>query len=125
EQGAAVIEAWQAYREALRGVRVLDPACGAGAFLVAAYDVLRREHERVEGVLTGLRGRQGEPLEAGKRALGSLFGVDRSAVSVVIARRSLWLEAAPHGRDLPRLDGNVRQGDSIVGDPELSPVAFD
>src|SRR6185437_4250097 len=51
--------------------------------------------------------------------------VDRSAVSVEIARRSLWLEAAPHGRDLPRLDGNVRHGDSIVGDPELSPVAFD
>ena len=38
---------WEGYQEVLRNIKVLDPACGSGAFLVAAFDYLHGEYERV------------------------------------------------------------------------------
>ncbi len=65
EQVAASIKAGEAYRDELKRFRVLDPACGSGAFLVAAYDALGREYERVTGELAELSGGQ----RAGPRAV--------------------------------------------------------
>jgi type II restriction/modification system DNA methylase subunit YeeA len=39
---------WEAYRDVLLKTRVIDPACGSGAFLIAAFDYLNREYERVK-----------------------------------------------------------------------------
>jgi SAM-dependent methyltransferase len=122
---AASIEAWVAYRGALEQVRVLDPACGAGAFLIAAYEALGREYERVAGELAELRGGQIERFDVEETVLGkNLFGVDLSAESVEITRLSLWLEAAQHGRWPADLESNVVQGDSLARDPELSPARW-
>jgi hypothetical protein len=38
---------WSACREALRQVKVCDPACGSGAFLVQAYDLLEEHYLRL------------------------------------------------------------------------------
>jgi hypothetical protein len=38
----AEIEFWEQWQNELRSIRVLDPACGSGAFLVAAFDALCR-----------------------------------------------------------------------------------
>jgi len=44
----AEIEFWERYRdEVLVKTRVIDPACGSGAFLIAAFDYLNNEYERV------------------------------------------------------------------------------
>jgi Eco57I restriction-modification methylase len=124
EQTAAFIEAWQAYREALKRLRVLDPACGSGAFLVAAYDALGREHARVAGELADLRGGQLDLFDLDRTVLDdNLFGVDVSSESVEITKLSLWLETAQHGRRLTDLDRNVKRGDSIVTEPD--PGGFD
>src|SRR5207253_2052188 len=47
KQKAAWIQVWETYRDALKEIRVLDPACGSGAFLIAAFDYLLAEYERV------------------------------------------------------------------------------
>jgi type I restriction-modification system DNA methylase subunit len=126
EQIAASIEAWEAYRDAVQQVRVLDPACGAGAFLIASHDALGREYRRALGELADLRGGQVELFDLERALLDdNLFGVDRSRESVEIAKLSLWLEAARHGRRLTHLDGNITCGDSLVGDPRRSAAAFD
>jgi type I restriction-modification system DNA methylase subunit len=125
-QTAASIQAWEAYREELKGIRVLDPACGSGAFLVAAYDVLGREYERVNAELAELRGGQVELFDLDKTVLNNnLFGVDLNPESVEITQLSLWLKTAQYGRRLTYLDCNIKCGDSIVKDPDLSRFAFD
>ena len=51
----AEIKFWQTYRdEVLLKTRVIDPACGSGAFLIAAFDYLNRQYERVNEALAAL-----------------------------------------------------------------------
>ena len=38
---------WRDYAAILRALRIVDPACGSGAFLVAAFDLLAAEYRRV------------------------------------------------------------------------------
>jgi type II restriction/modification system DNA methylase subunit YeeA len=41
------IKGYQAYQQILQNIKVLDPACGSGAFLVRVFDVLLEENKRV------------------------------------------------------------------------------
>ena len=84
-----------------RPLRVLDPACGAGAFLLGAYRRL------VHG-------------ESGARRVQLLrecvYGVDIDARAVEVARLSLLLEALTVGevpRALPDLERTIRRGDAL------------
>ncbi|MEO7328813.1 MAG: N-6 DNA methylase, partial [Minicystis sp.] len=122
----AWIETWEAYREELKTIRVLDPACGSGAFLVAAFDALAREYERVNAALAELREGQIGLFDLTKTVLNNnLFGVDLNSESVEITRLSLWLKTAERGKKLAYLDSNIKWGDSIIKDPDISLVAFD
>jgi type I restriction-modification system DNA methylase subunit len=126
EQKQAWIETWEAYREELKTIRVLDPACGSGAFLVAAFDALGREYERVNAALAELREGQIGLFDLTRTVLNNnLFGVDLNSESVEITRLSLWLKTAERGKRLTYLDSNIKWGDSIVKDPDISRVAFD
>ncbi len=102
----------------LRGLTVLDPAAGSGAFLLGALDEL-----------VGLRRAAGEgPTLAVKRDVlaRSLFGVDLTPTAVRLTELRLWLAlvAEEDGADmtqiapLPNLDGHVLQGDALL-DPVM------
>jgi len=97
-------------------LRVLDPACGSGAFLV---HLLER--------LAALRVHLGEsrPIHAVRRDIltRSIFGVDVNPTAVWLCELRLWLSMAIENpeRDpmkvtpLPNLDRNIRVGDSLAG----------
>ena len=120
------LEAWERYRESLRSLRVLDPACGSGAFLIAAFEALEREYDRVNRALARLRDGQIEVFDLTTSVLNeNLFGVDLNGESVEITKLSLWLKTARKDRQLTYLDGNIRRGNSVVGDALLDPWAFD
>ncbi|MGG6263380.1 Eco57I restriction-modification methylase domain-containing protein [Leptolyngbya sp. AN03gr2] len=118
---------WLTYRdEVLKTVRVVDPACGSGAFLIAALDFLRGEHDRVNRQLAALGIETEDAATIDKHLLTeNLFGVDLSPESVEITKLSLWLKTATPGKTLTNLDGNVRFGNSIVSDRSTDMNAFD
>lgn len=114
---------WRDYLEVLRNLTVLDPACGSGAFLAAAFDALAAEYLRVTERLAAL----GEivDFDAFDEILGcNLFGVDLNVESVEITRLSLWLKTARQQHRLATLDDTIRDGDSIIEDRAFSPNPF-
>lgn len=106
------------YRERLDCLRVVDPACGSGAFLIQAFKYLYEERqwivkelERVTGV-TGLF-----DTHSAMRAVLSknIYGTDINAESVEITRLALWLHTALPNQPLTSLDRNIRCGNSLIG----------
>lgn len=49
------IDFWQKHLDILKNIKILDPACGSGAFLVQAFDYLRSEGMKVNEKLDELR----------------------------------------------------------------------
>lgn len=104
--------------EALLAIRVIDPACGSGHFLLAAA---RRLAER----LAQLRATDGEQTEQDFRhALREvvsrcIFGVDRNPMAIELARTALWLEGFEEGRPLGFLDHHLQVGDALLGLTDL------
>ncbi|MBE8540188.1 Eco57I restriction-modification methylase domain-containing protein [Geoglobus acetivorans] len=112
-------------KELLKKVRIVDPACGSGAFLVAAFNVLRE-----------LRRKLGLPVDyEGKKEIirENIFGVDIKGWATRVAELRLWLaliedeDALPERpyvdlQDnrrkelpiLPNLKANIKTADSIV-----------
>jgi hypothetical protein len=117
---------WLAYRQLLATTRIIDPACGSGAFLVAAFQYLKTEYQMVNTHLAEL-GEKGDlfGLDLNHDILtNNLFGVDINAESVEIARLSLWLVTAEIGKPLTSLKDNIKQGNSIIADKALDKRAF-
>jgi hypothetical protein len=119
---------WSACRDVLRQVKVCDPACGSGAFLVQAYELLE---ERYLGVADGLRLHDEPAAHALEESApdfilaDNVYGVDLSQQAVEITQLALWLRSARHGRTLADLSHNVVQGNSLVADGNVHPKALD
>lgn len=105
--------------EAILKLRIVDPAMGSGAFLVAACRYLACAYERAL-VAEG----QCHPSDLDERdrtifrrtiAQRSLFGVDLNPMAVQLARLSLWLATLAADRPLTFLDHHLAVGDSLVG----------
>ncbi len=102
--------------ERLRRFRLLDPACGSGAFLVFAL-----------GELSWLASASGDTRSAGDitRSIlaASIFGVDSNPMAVWLCELRLWLAMVLEQRDhgiraippLPNLDRQIRVGDTLLG----------
>jgi N-6 DNA Methylase/Eco57I restriction-modification methylase len=105
--------------EEILQLRVLDPAMGSGAFLVAACRYLAAAYEtalRAENALAP--DEIDEPDRADFRrtiAQQCLYGVDINPMAVQLGRLSLWLATLAADRPLTFLDHRLRAGNSLVG----------
>ncbi|WP_142239825.1 N-6 DNA methylase [Mycobacterium sp. ST-F2] len=113
-QQAAYLE----YLIVLQGIKVIDIACGSGAFLVNVFDYLLRENERVNEILGGTLTSFDEM--ARTILSDNIFGVDLNPESVEITKLSLWLKTAQKGRPLTSLDNNIRCGNSVIDDVDVA-----
>ncbi|MBN2896308.1 MAG: Eco57I restriction-modification methylase domain-containing protein [Campylobacterales bacterium] len=122
---ATTLQALQAYRTWLYGLRICDPACGSGAFLNQALAFLIAEHTRVQAQIL-LFGDLTAHEEIEKTILEhNLYGVDLNEDACEIARLSLWLSTARAGRELTKLSDKIKSGNSLISDPVVDEHAFD
>jgi hypothetical protein len=115
---------WSDYVATLRSLRIVDPACGSGAFLVAALDVLASEYRAVVERLHAL----GEAIDFDpfdEIVTKNLYGVDLNAESVEITRLALWLKTARSQHRLQNLEATIRVGDSLIEDGKFTAHPFD
>jgi hypothetical protein len=104
---------------ALLSIKVLDPACGSGHFLLAAARRLGKELARV-------RTSEDEPAPARVReairdvVARCIYGVDKNPLAVELCRVALWLESHAPDRPLTFLDHRIKCGDSLVGVLDLA-----
>ena len=116
-------EVLDAYEDALREVRVVDPACGSGAFLITSLRFLLEEWRALRGlhrqVSRDYMAREGFEDEVVRELLRrNIYGVDINPASLEIAKLALWLHTARGDRPLSSLDDHIREGNSLIG-PEF------
>ena len=86
-------------------IRILDPACGSGSFLIAAYDRLVEAQNRVS---------QTSLYDSFEILQGSLYGVDIDEQAVEVAQLNLLLKALVEKTLLPTLQKNLKHGNSLI-----------
>lgn len=114
---------WREYRSKVLSIKVIDPACGSGAFLIAAYDYLKKELDEINDRIADLKGRTQELFDGDEMYDASreneylikcLYGVDLNPESVEISKLSLWLRTLTKDKPLTNLDDNIKSGNSIT-----------
>jgi hypothetical protein len=123
-QREGLLSFWLDWQQELGSIRILDPACGSGAFLIEAFDQLHTEYEHTNDRVQELRG-FAELFDLDRKILQeNLYGVDLNDEAVHIAKLSLWIKTAVKGKVLTSLDHTLRVGNSIVADKQIDPRAF-
>ena len=98
----------------LQKIKILDPACGSGSFLVSAFDMVLRKYEKFGSDPK-------DPIVRSQVLEQNIYGVDLDQQAVEIARLNLLLNTFDAKIKLPNLGGNIKTGNSLVSgtDSEL------
>ncbi len=119
DEGAPTAAAAKAYVERLKAIRIVDPACGSGAFLISAFRRLLAERIAAARDVERAGGTRGAIDEAPLIAdilRDNIHGVDINPASVEIAKLALWLHSARASTPLSSLERTIRIGNSLVGE---------
>ncbi|MEC3950249.1 N-6 DNA methylase [Sphingobium sp. HWE2-09] len=103
--------------DAILRLKVIDPACGSGHFLLGAA---RRMANRVAQV----RNIDAPDYQAAMRDVvrNCIHGVDRNPMALELAKVALWIETVTPGKPLGFLDANIVCGDSLLGIFDLKAI---
>ncbi|MBS1646883.1 MAG: N-6 DNA methylase [Bacteroidetes bacterium] len=119
-------------------LKIVDPACGSGSFLIGAYQFLLNWHKDFytqNGKIS--KGNKSNPLtptgelttaEKKRILLNNIYGVDLDSNAVEVTKLSLLLKCMEgetkesieaqtklfHDRILPTLDNNIKSGNSLI-----------
>lgn len=117
----------------LKQIRILDPACGSGAFLNKSVDVLFEIHKALYDSLYSdeqLDKYVFDSLDSRREIISNnIYGVDLNEESAEITKLSLFLKLATttgvkQGFKLPNLDNNIKCGNSLIDDETVDKKAF-
>lgn len=99
---------------AILDLKVCDPACGSGHFLIAAA---HRIANRLAAVRTGDEEPSPEAVRGALRDVVGrcLYGVDINPMAVELCKVNLWLEALEPGKPLSFLEHHIQCGNSLLG----------
>ncbi|MFX1282467.1 MAG: Eco57I restriction-modification methylase domain-containing protein [Promethearchaeota archaeon] len=114
----------------LRNIKILDPACGCGAFLIKAFDVLLEITKEIR-LVKDFRGMRKKDQKAGDMDIwineeegkqiieNNLYGVDINESLVKITKLGLLSRITKKDRKLMDLSQNIICGDSLLEDASL------
>jgi len=127
EKGKILFDKLETYKKWLITLKIVDPACGSGAFLNQALNFLIAEHKTIDDIIAELTASPLRLFDTDKAILeNNLYGVDINDESVEIAKLSLWLHTARKDRKLSDLNNNIKCGNSLINDPKVAgDKAFD
>ncbi len=100
--------------KAILALKVCDPACGSGHFLIGAA---HRIAKRLAAVRTGSEEPGPEERRAALRDVvhHCIYGVDINPMAVELCKVALWMEAVEPGKPLLYLDAHIKCGNSLLG----------
>ncbi|PJF20696.1 MAG: restriction endonuclease, partial [Phototrophicales bacterium] len=107
-------EAMKHGEDAILDLKICDPACGSGHFLIAAAN-------RMAKALAFIRTGEEEPppsaIQKAKRDVIShcIYGVDINPMAVELCKVNLWMESMDPGKPLSFLDHRIQVGNSLLG----------
>ncbi len=116
-KGKLLFEKLNFYKDWLKSLKILDPACGSGAFLNQALNFLIAEHKLIDDLIAEFTSTAIRIFDTDISILeNNLYGVDINQESVDIAKLSLWLRTARRNRKLSMLNNNIKCGNSLLDD---------
>ena len=118
-------------------IKIVDPACGSGSFLIGAYQYLLDYHKKYYAENRVKAGKKESPItpegnltsaEKKRILLNNIYGVDIDVNAVEVTKLSLLLKCLEgetetsivqqqhlwHERILPTLDNNIKSGNSLI-----------
>jgi len=113
----------------IRKIKILDLACGSGAFLIKAVEILLEIDKEIQSIKPQIGGQShledwSNEKEITKIIEKNVFGVDINEESVEITKLSLLLKMATPNKKLSNLSDNIKVGNSVVDDKKLDEKAF-
>ncbi len=119
---------WRECLDALRAIKIVDPACGSGAFLMQAYEVMEDHYRTVIHNLSAYDEQEAEQIRDAVPDIilrDNLYGVDLSPEAVEITQLALWIRSARAGKTLSDLSGNIVCRNTLIDDPQVDRRAID
>ncbi len=104
----------------IENVKILDPACGSGSFLLKAYDTLEnywKEKRKLNETKLEEFGSYSKKVEI---VTNNIFGVDLDEKAVEIAQLNLLLKIVEKRKRLPTLQKNIKNGNSLIDDTKIA-----
>ena len=108
----------------IENVKILDPACGSGSFLLKAYDTLEnywKEKGKLDETKLEEFGSYSKKVDIITK---NIFGVDLDEKAVEITQLNLLLKIAEKRKRLPKLQENIKNGNSLIDDEKVSDKSF-
>lgn len=93
----------------LKKVKVLDPACGSGSFLIRALDMIYEKYKYFN---------RNDPYIKIEILTENIYGVNLDEQAVEIARLNLLLNSLDGRIKLPSLSNNIKNGNSLISGTE-------
>ena len=108
----------------MRKVKILDPACGSGSFLMKSFDYILSMDKKKNETTDHKPHPSGATTNYEKKIQilkENIFGVDLDPKAVEIAGLNLLLKAAEKKHRLPKLDDNIKVGNSLIDESKIDP----